>query len=328
MMCDSGDEWLEELLRCPPDNGAQRSVVAQRPPVDSDDEWLDELSDGVIRFVRPLESDEEWLEELSNGSIRFGQSRSSSDGGEPHGREPPLDSRPRRQLGQPHGRGPPLESRPRRQLRCFSAVGQPDGREQPPKKRPRGQQPSSSINLLRFEPIECNGDEGAMLENLQSHAREVASTCVGVIYDRDLISYLSRGQFPFTLAWLDLVAEGMQGKVRDILSGRGLVVFKIGISAHAPWRMFNQSYGYAVSGERYDRMDLLVASFPAPCAYLERALIAAFRGTLGCRNDAPGGESAPKEGLCFVYLVSLPEAKMQERLRSKASRKLPHGDGS
>ena len=101
------------------------------------------------------------------------------------------------------------------------------------------------------------------------------------------------------------------------------MIFKIGISANAPWRMFNEVYGYAVRGERYDRMDVLVASFLAVCAYLERVLIASFRSTLGCRNDAPGGESAPKEGLCFVYLVSLPEAKLRERFRRKA-RELPH----
>ena len=71
--------------------------------------------------------------------------------------------------------------------------------------------------------------------------------------------------------------------------------------------MFNELYGYAVGDrEHYTHMELLVAAYPAACAFLERGLITVRSGLPGCRNTAPGGENAPASGLCFLYLVTAP----------------------
>ena len=84
------------------------------------------------------------------------------------------------------------------------------------------------------------------------------------------------------------------------------VFLKIGITHDPKRRMFNARYGYAVCGELYSQMNLLVASFPDVCAYFETAFISAFSGTPGFRNIRLGGETAPAEGLCYTYLASEP----------------------
>ena len=189
-----------------------------------------------------------------------------------------------------------------------------------PQENQRGSAEGSTLGTKEEDAV--NGDEGAMLEDLRSHEVEIRSKFQRSIHDRDMMPYVRQADYSFTPAWLDLVALGFQVVVRNVLSARRLSIFKIGITTHAPWRMFNAGYGYAIRDERYDRMDLLVASLPAACAYLERVLIAAFRTTPGCRNVLPGGESAPKEGPCFVYLVSLPEKEITRRHRSKAARSI------
>ena len=83
-------------------------------------------------------------------------------------------------------------------------------------------------------------------------------------------------------------------------------MFKIGITHDPSYRMFNPRYGYAKKGEIYSLMHVLVASYPWVCGYVERQLIHRFRTRAGCRNTADGGESAPPEGLCYVYVVTQP----------------------
>lgn len=276
---DWADEWLEELLK--------------PPPPDSDDEWLQEL-------IRPM---------APGGTMPVGH---TVVGAMPVGRMAVGRSMPWRHLDGHDGHEPsnareaPLCQSPRSSQKPQGAVSTPASH-------------SGSTGSSRFEQVACNGDESAMQEELRQHVHFLRSRTwlSGTIHDRGMIPYLVEAAFPFTYAWLDLVAHDLRSSIMGVLSARGLSVFKIGITSHAPHRMFNLSYGYAVRGDRFDRMDLLVASFPAACAYLERALIAAFRCTPGCRNDNPGGESVPKEGLCFVYLVSLPEEEITRRRRAK-----------
>ena len=130
----------------------------------------------------------------------------------------------------------------------------------------------------------------------------------------------------FSPQGLDQLAVNLQQQVFGVLEHRGICIFKIGITRDPVWRMFNPGFGYAVygdpaSGELFSSMNLLVASFPAVCAYLEAALIRMCQSRPGCRNILPGGESAPKAGLCYVYVVSEPcgQGKPTRKRRAKAS---------
>ena len=102
---------------------------------------------------------------------------------------------------------------------------------------------------------------------------------------------------------LDHTANTLQDAINAVLEKCGICIFKIGITTDPVYRMFNSGYGYAVSGEIFSSMTLLLASFPSVCSYMERALIQRFQARPGCRNTAPGGENAPKSGLCYVYVV-------------------------
>ena len=107
-------------------------------------------------------------------------------------------------------------------------------------------------------------------------------------------------------AWSSLVVS-LREVVDGMLARVGICIYKIGICRDPMHRMHNEAYGYAVGErERYASMELLVASFPAICAFLERRLISLYFGLPGCRNTAPGGENAPASGLCFLYLVTAP----------------------
>ena len=290
---DSADEWLQELL-CP--------VPA---PTDSDDEWLQEL-------IRPGRE---------SGAIAVDNGNRSS---ELSGCRPSIAIATGNQQckSQSLGKASPSPSASASATRGVLPLpvvggGRPSYAVDIGTRQRKSRSPRKSTLPKQ---IVCNGDEAVMLQDFRDHARELRESGKGVIHDGDVTPYLSQIEFSFTSTWLDIVAIELQSKVQGILDARGLVVFKIGITSNAVWRMLNPTYGYAVRGERYDRMDLLVASFPNVCAYLERALIALFRCVQGCRNDAPGGESAPKEGLCFLYLVSLPEREIARRYRSRGGR--------
>ena len=130
----------------------------------------------------------------------------------------------------------------------------------------------------------------------------------------------------FSPQGLDQLAVNLQQQVFGVLEHRGICIFKIGITRDPVWRMFNPGFGYAVhgdpaSGELFSSMNLLVASFPAVCAYLEESLIRMCKSRPGCRNILSGGESAPKSGLCYVYVVSEPcgDGKPTRKRRARAS---------
>ena len=90
------------------------------------------------------------------------------------------------------------------------------------------------------------------------------------------------------------------------LSCKHPAVFKIGISANPVVRWNHTVYGYARDRrEKWQGMKVIsinANSFSA--ALLESVLISKFRGTPGCRNENPGGETAcPGEGPHFTYVV-------------------------
>lgn len=85
-----------------------------------------------------------------------------------------------------------------------------------------------------------------------------------------------------------------------------LTVFKIGITVNPVDRWRNAGFGYCNEG--YTSMQLLHCERNSrACGFLEAALIAQFRGTLGCQNEAPGGEGFSTEGdcesMCYLYAV-------------------------
>ena len=101
------------------------------------------------------------------------------------------------------------------------------------------------------------------------------------------------------------VAEHAEGVVRR-LSKEHPAVFKVGITSSPVRRWLHPTYGYSLDKrERWQGMKIICvteSSFSA--ALLECMLIAKFKGTPGCRNEKPGGETAsPGEGPHFTYLV-------------------------
>ena len=105
---------------------------------------------------------------------------------------------------------------------------------------------------------------------------------------------------------LDRLASQVIWRIKGILEARGICIFKIGLTHNPLRRMCNPCYGYARVGELYSCMHILLMSFPGVCAWVETAAITALRGKPGCRNENPGGESAPERGLCYVYVVTEP----------------------
>jgi hypothetical protein len=103
--------------------------------------------------------------------------------------------------------------------------------------------------------------------------------------------------------------------VRSITTGGGQpAIFKLGITANPFHRFSNFDWGYKRDG--YEGMVLLCVTLPHWAVALERHLISVFQSVIGCRNYAPGGESAPRVGPVFVYIVHVqPDALIEFRLQ-------------
>ncbi len=90
------------------------------------------------------------------------------------------------------------------------------------------------------------------------------------------------------------------------LSSKHPAVFKVGITSNPVRRWMHPTYGYTLDRkERWQGMKVLfVAANSFSVALLECFMISKFKGTPGCRNENPGGESAcPGEGPHFLYAV-------------------------
>lgn len=90
------------------------------------------------------------------------------------------------------------------------------------------------------------------------------------------------------------------------LSKQHPVVFKVGITSNPLRRWMHPLYGYARDRlEKWQGMKVFsVTADSFSAALLESFLISKFKGTPGCRNENPGGESAcPGKGPHFSYVV-------------------------
>lgn len=89
------------------------------------------------------------------------------------------------------------------------------------------------------------------------------------------------------------------------LSSKHPAVFKIGITQDPVGRWQNKVYGYCRDREKWQGMKIMsISSTSFAAGLLETMLINKYRGTPGCRNERPGGESAaPSDGPHFTYVV-------------------------
>ena len=79
--------------------------------------------------------------------------------------------------------------------------------------------------------------------------------------------------------------------------------FATGITSNPQHRFFNGTYGYCRVDELYGDMIVLAKGEPHLIVALEQRLIGVFQKRPGCRNVAPGGESAPTSYPSFCYVV-------------------------
>lgn len=84
---------------------------------------------------------------------------------------------------------------------------------------------------------------------------------------------------------------------------RGPTIFKIGITADPVHRWGNPKYGYQHDRDSYQQMVVFSEADSAGAAMLEASLISMFKNTSGCRNTAPGGESARQGCAIYTYVV-------------------------
>ena len=139
---------------------------------------------------------------------------------------------------------------------------------------------------------------------IEQHAEIMAGLRPGMSIEVEGIrSFVREEIIPRDLHGWRRVAAGLCEWVDGMLVSFGPCIFKIGITHNPYHRMHNPRYGYACVGELYRGMQVLVFSYPGVCAWLEKALISFFASRPGCRNVAGGGESAPEEGVCYLYLV-------------------------
>ena len=152
--------------------------------------------------------------------------------------------------------------------------------------------------------IRCLGDPDEMIA---SNAEKIHGLSMHEEFDISSVRVLIRPEVtPCSPRGLQALSQSLLQHVEGILARRGICIFKIGLTHDPFWRMHNNGYGYAVRGELYSCMHILLASFPEICGHIEEALITAKRDQLGCRNINPGKESMPPSGLCYVYVVTEP----------------------
>jgi hypothetical protein len=91
---------------------------------------------------------------------------------------------------------------------------------------------------------------------------------------------------------------------RDIVAlliSKEPTAFKIGLTVCPYSRFYQPRYGY--SGF-FDKMVVLfVSDHGSTAAMVEAHLIHVFKATIGCHNEAPGGEGLAPSGPFFVYVV-------------------------
>jgi hypothetical protein len=285
---DSDDEFLLELCRARPACEGDRDD-------DDDDEWLK----CITTFPRDVPSLS--LSTACSGSFPFPETTPPSHVGSVSvDRSIPIPC-----LGTGHGGSSPCFVAGKATPSCFE-VKQTTPTDADAAMRFRGQQIRRQGPRRAQEPLPLHGDAATMLDdhalemslvNSHSHGR-IQQLCIQLLIKNDDSDAFARSA-------LCALAAGIADRVRQMLTGRGICIFKIGITRSPLHRAYNNEYGYFRRGEIYDHMHVLAATYPAVAVFLERNLIAVLRSERGCRNVSDGGESPPPSGLCYVYVVSL-----------------------
>ena len=295
LISDGEDDSDVELLRWP--RSAQRSTA--QAELDSGDEWLQELlqagrSDDFARFIQCHSSGEAALvarpqqhESLQTDYDGLARPIGSSNSGFSALAACPQQSR---HFGFAASVDCPQAACPQRHSTSS-------------RNRTRSPLPKLS-EARRRGAVRCIGDPCEMIE---SNARKMHWLSTHAEFNVASVRVLIRPEVtPCSPSGLKTLAQSLLAAVEGILTRTGICIFKIGLTHDPFWRMYNKGYGYAVRGELYSRMHVLLASFPEICGHIEEALIAAKRDQPGCRNMNPGQESMPTSGLCYVYVVTEP----------------------
>lgn len=113
---------------------------------------------------------------------------------------------------------------------------------------------------------------------------------------------------------------------RTGLSAKHPCVYKVGITGNPFRRWSHPTYGY--SRDRFERWQglkvIAITADSFSASLLETMLITAFKGSPGCRNERPGGESAASHAGPFftyvLYRVLTPPPRVVSSVSSGASR--------
>lgn len=187
----------------------------------------------------------------------------------------------------------------------------------------RVQQLEAEVDLLkdqltRLGRLQENGDHHlcdwphASEEWMESLRPDVV--CLSRLYSEILVELREtnhcEGQIHFEMpqnpkATASHIAKKAEASVTKLWS-KHPAVFKIGLTSNPVRRWQHSVYGYCRDRrEKWQGMNILfVTPNSLPAALIEAMLISRFKGSPGCRNENPGGETAsPGDGPHFVYVV-------------------------
>ena len=124
----------------------------------------------------------------------------------------------------------------------------------------------------------CHGCPREMTEMCNEMVANIHGVSAGQINALGMLVLIRRDTFVSTEEALSMRGIAISDRAISLTQQRGICIFKIGISRDPYHRMYNPVFGYTQRGELYDRMDLLVASYPAVCGHLERLCISRMQG--------------------------------------------------
>ena len=266
MDSDSDTEWARTLCSFP------RSQVASQESDDSDNEWLQIL----CRSGTPLGSSPSAAEaEVRPGAPQLALCREAHQGVGTHFCRQPSARVGVHFCSQPSGL----------QLACDGiAASQAEARRCSGEARPiveaRPRAASVSMSETEARPRAMPAGDGFIMWAAMATLEEGVALSLGAV----------------------LAASKVAEAVLE--ANAGMAIFKFGIASCPHYRFTNTLYGYNSMGEKYTHMHVLLQGSPQVCAELETQLVARWRGVLGLRNIAGGGENTPRDGPVHTYMVS------------------------
>lgn len=303
---ESESEWYDSLLPALQPRPAavderrdeQAAAASSLPVADDDATWLQEL---LGAGNRPEEDeDASWLRSLCRSDGRSGFARSAGEGFGGSSTSRSTDDR--------HVRRSTASSSSGGHLALLASAGGPQGAGGLPGELPAADPAGTCFADGRFRTTSRSSSTQRVLvdAHLQA-ARDNPPISVGP----ELVIHLPpEGQEVSGPSWTGMTAAAAAMVDRVLGAGWQPPVFKLGITANVVHRFHNFSWGYWREG--YEAMVVLCATTPRWAAALERHLIARYGGISGCRNTAPGGESTPRAGPVYVYIVSVAPDNLQE----------------